>query len=84
MCVCVCICFGTLVLVFQQKHIFRSTGERKKLNASDTFSDLLVITNASDTFSDLLVITVATAETDGFRQFVRSTKKYGLNLKVQF
>lgn len=31
---------------------------------------------------DLLIITVATKENDGFRQFIRSTQKYGLDVKV--
>ncbi|KAK7094083.1 procollagen-lysine,2-oxoglutarate 5-dioxygenase 1-like [Littorina saxatilis] len=31
---------------------------------------------------ELLVITVATEGTDGFKQFLRSTKKYGLKVKV--
>ncbi|GFR84006.1 procollagen-lysine,2-oxoglutarate 5-dioxygenase [Elysia marginata] len=31
---------------------------------------------------DLLVITVATKENDGFRQFMKSAKKYGLDVKV--
>ena len=33
---------------------------------------------------DLLVITVATDETDGFKQFLHSAKKYGLKVKVPF
>ncbi|CAL1536445.1 unnamed protein product [Lymnaea stagnalis] len=32
--------------------------------------------------TDLLIITVATEENDGFRLFLRSTKVYGLNVKV--
>ncbi|KAJ8021793.1 Procollagen-lysine,2-oxoglutarate 5-dioxygenase 1 [Holothuria leucospilota] len=31
---------------------------------------------------DLLVVTVATEETDGFKRFMRSTNKYGVNVKV--
>ena len=34
--------------------------------------------------ADLLVITVATDETDGFKQFLRSAKKYGIKVKVLF
>ena len=30
----------------------------------------------------LLVMTVATSETDGFKRFMASTKKYGLDVKV--
>ncbi|KAK6177441.1 hypothetical protein SNE40_015540 [Patella caerulea] len=33
-------------------------------------------------FADLLALTVATEETDGFKRFMRSAKKYDLNVKV--
>ena len=33
---------------------------------------------------DLLVITVATDETDGFRRFMRSARKYNLNVTVGY
>ncbi|XP_005094861.1 procollagen-lysine,2-oxoglutarate 5-dioxygenase 1 [Aplysia californica] len=36
----------------------------------------------SNSRPELLVVTVATKENDGFRQFKRSTEKYGLDLKV--
>ncbi|KAK3796263.1 hypothetical protein RRG08_041579 [Elysia crispata] len=31
---------------------------------------------------ELLVVTIATEENDGFRQFMKSAKKYGLDVKV--
>uniref|UniRef100_A0A2C9JTG6 procollagen-lysine 5-dioxygenase n=1 Tax=Biomphalaria glabrata TaxID=6526 RepID=A0A2C9JTG6_BIOGL len=47
---------------------------------------VIICCMATDTFSkekpDLLVVTIATEENDGFRQFLRSAKLYGLNVKV--
>ncbi|KAL8624347.1 hypothetical protein ACOMHN_044778 [Nucella lapillus] len=40
------------------------------------------VTLASENQNDLLVITVATDETDGFKRFLFSAKKYGLKVKV--
>ncbi|XP_059152546.1 procollagen-lysine,2-oxoglutarate 5-dioxygenase 1-like isoform X2 [Physella acuta] len=39
-------------------------------------------TSSKDTSTELLVVTVATKENDGFRNFIRSVNKYGLNVKV--
>ena len=33
-------------------------------------------------FSELLAVTIATEETDGFRRYVYSAEKYGINHKV--
>jgi hypothetical protein len=35
-------------------------------------------------FSELLAVTIATEETDGFRRYVYSAEKYGINHKVKF
>ncbi|XP_055864465.1 procollagen-lysine,2-oxoglutarate 5-dioxygenase 1-like [Biomphalaria glabrata] len=47
---------------------------------------VIICCMATDMFSkekpDLLVVTIATEENDGFRQFLRSAKLYGLNVKV--
>jgi procollagen-lysine,2-oxoglutarate 5-dioxygenase len=48
------------------------------LVATDVYTAEKEVSNSKD----LLVVTVATEENDGFHQFMRSTKKYGLDVKV--
>ncbi|CAH1775740.1 unnamed protein product [Owenia fusiformis] len=43
---------------------------------------LLAESKEAEESEELLVFTVATAETDGFKRFIRSTKKYGLSVKT--